>query len=261
MAEEFEVTMRICSEEPEGVFRDIVMTRTIGSYELIYRERFMIHDEYFDTPQGSLAEKGYALRVRTAGKRRILGLKGGEHVNEWGGIERTEIEGPWSREGIVQALELAGSIPLGEEAFVPDDPKKTLAQLGLKIIQSRETDRTILDVVFTDAQTRPVIGVMSLDRVCYEVGTRKFLHCEIEVEAVEGIDRIYLGEFVESLKDAFPEDLRRWDHNKLITGRALETLIEQGTLSPASQKGDLIPQAWYDALESWIRQNRKQPER
>ncbi len=259
MAEEFEVTMRICSEEPEGVFRDIVMTRTIGSYELIYRERLTIHDQYYDTPQGSLAEKGYALRIRTVGKRRILGLKGNEHVNEWGGIERTEIEGPWSKEGVTKVLELVGSVHLGEEDFVPDDPRKTLAHIGLNAIQSRETDRTLLDVAFTDVQARPVIGVMSLDRVCYEVGTRKFLHFEIEVEAVDGIDRIYLAEFVGSLKDAFPEDLCRWDHNKLITGRALEILIEQGTLSPASQSGDLIPPAWYDAMESWIWQNRKQP--
>jgi hypothetical protein len=257
MALEFEVTLRICSEDPEGVFRDIVMTSSIGSYELIYRDCFSIHDRYFDTPQGTLAGKGYALRLRTEGKRRILGLKGNERVNEWGGIERTEIEGPWSKENIAQALQAVSAIPFIEEAFDPDDPMKTLSHLGLGVIQSRETKRTLLDVVFSDSQTHPVIGVMALDRVCYEAGKKNYLHYEIEVEAGEGKDRIYLGEFVDSLKDTFPGDLCRWDHNKLITGRALEALIEQGDLSPASRTGDLIPLEWYDAIESWIRKNRE----
>lgn len=255
MAEELEVTLRICSEDPEGVFRDIAMARRIGSYELIYRERFSLHDQYFDTPQKALAGKGYALRLRTEGKRRILGLKGNESINEWGAVQRTEVEGPWSKDMLSQILATLGTIPFSGEAFDPDDPVKTLNLIGLEAVQSRKTERTLLDVVFKEVQDHPVIGVMALDRVCYVSGRKNFLHYEIEVEAAEGKDRVYVREFVYSLLDALPDDLCRWDYNKLITGCALEALIERGDLSPASRSGDLVPQAWYRAIEEWIRQN------
>jgi hypothetical protein len=261
MAEEFEVTLRISSEDPESVFRNIVMTHSIGSYELIYRKCLSIHDQYYDTPQGNLAGKGYALRLRREGKRRILGLKGNERVNEWGLIERTEIEGPWSEENTAQILRTVGMSPPTVEDFDPVDPIKTLTHLGLGVIQARETRRTLLDVIFTDSKSHPAVGVLALDRVCYEAGGRSFLHYEIEAEAVQGIDRIYLEEFVGSLKDAFPEDLCRWDHNKLITGYALETLIGQGDLSPAPQMDGLIAQEWYDEMESWIRKIREHREK
>ncbi len=253
MAEEFEVTVRVDSEDPEAVFRDISALRSIGPYTLVSRGNLVIHDQYVDTPDSALKKKGYALRLRTHGRDRLLCLKGKERTNAWGGIRRLEIEGPWSEQTLEQIAREAGVLHYVKGSFHGSDPAGTLEGLSLFVIQLRQTSRVLFDIVPESEDDRNVIGEMALDKVCYEIGEKRFLHYELEVEAKGDQRDDVLKGFVSLLKESFPGVLKRWDYNKLITGHALDVLVGQGSLIPDERPNDLIPRSWYNSIERWMK--------
>ncbi len=257
MAEEFEITLRIDSENPEAVFRKISALKSVGPYTLLPRGDLVMHDRYYDTPDAGLRKKRYALRLRTHGRDRMLCLKGKEKVNAWGGIRRLEIEGPWSEEILEQVIRQAGVLHHKEGAFREDDPAGTLEGLSLMVIQSRQTGRTLIDIAAANGDDSTPIGEMALDRVSYEIAGNRFLHYELEVEAKGGGKDDALKGFVTCLQETLPGVLKRWEYNKLITGHALEALVKEGGLSPGERPDDLIPQSWYDSIERRIQSDRK----
>lgn len=249
--EEFEITFRVISEDPEAVFRDISATASIGPYRIVFRDTGIIHDRYFDTQESDLGKKMYALRLRTKGEDSFLCLKGREHTNEWGGISRLEIEATWSEEILGRIARETGLILLEDAAGGTNDPVEALKIAGFSIIQSREIVRTLFDVIPDDSR-RSAIGEMALDRVCYEFRGKRLVHYEVEVEATGNEPHDTLKDYVAFLKQTFPGMLKRWDHNKLVTGIALGTLIEKGDLPFDSRENDLIPLAWYGVIEKEI---------
>jgi hypothetical protein len=58
---------------------------------------------------------------------------------------------------------------------------------------------------------------------------------------------------VNHLGDAYPEALMPWSHNKLLTGFALDHVLNSGTPPGESRGGSLIPLSWYTAMDEWIR--------
>lgn len=253
MPEEFEVTLRVDSEDPQALFRDISAMKSIGFYALVSKGSMVIHDQYFDTPDRDLQKKRYALRLRSQGRDRLLCLKGKERANAWGGIRRLEIEGPWSEEILGKIVREAGMLHYEKASFHASDPAGTLEGLHLYMIQSRKTSRALFDIVLKIGDDSNVIGELALDEVCYEAGAQRFLHYELEVEAKGDQREDALKGFVTLLKESFPGVLKGWDHNKLITGFALEALVGQGSLSPDKRPDDLIPKHWYDSIEGWIK--------
>ncbi|HNY65268.1 MAG TPA: CYTH domain-containing protein [Deltaproteobacteria bacterium] len=249
MAEEVELTLRVASQDPEGLFRDITARPSLGRTILVPRGVGSMHDRYFDTPDSSLMKGGYALRLRTKGGRTLLALKGREKRDEQGGISRLEIEGPWARETISRVDRELGTA-LGQ-AFDPGDPAGSLRAMGFVPIQSRETTRTLLDVV-SGPGSEPVCE-LALDRVRYEAAGKAYLHYEVEIELKAHGRQGLLQGMRDCLRQAYPGALEPWDYNKLVTGFALEALIRQGEPDP----GDgVIPPSWYDKMAVWIRERR-----
>jgi inorganic triphosphatase YgiF len=254
MAEEIELTFRIVSQNPQGVFLDIASRHSIARYRLITRGSFEIQDTYLDTAKFDLGKSNYALRLRRQSNTVLLALKGREQVTPWGGISRLEIEGPWSGEILRQIEQELGLNFRDPKALGDDNPLETLCAMGFMVIQSRKTNRTLFDVFFQSEDK--AFSEIALDRVCYEVEGKGCLHYEIEVEAKAEDRQGRLSDFAGCLQQAFPGLLQPWEHNKLITGFALEELMHQGELLQAHDEENMLSLTSYDKIDAWIRQKK-----
>lgn len=254
MAEEVELTFRVTSPDPEGVFRDIASKHSMDVFRLAPRGSEVIRDTYLDTPGFDLGEKGYALRVRAKNGAVMLTLKGNEKECDGGGVSRLEIEGPWSVQALRQVAREIGSGRMETETFDQSEPLKSLEAMGFVVIQDRKTARIPIDVFFRDEETR--FGEIALDRVRYETAGKGYIHYEIEIEAKGDVRQGPLSEWVRSLHEAFPGVLESWECNKLVTGLALEDLLRRGELPVARDEDSPLPPSWYDTIEAWIRKKK-----
>jgi hypothetical protein len=255
---EFETTLLIASYRADIVMEKLSATNTIGPFEILPKRSLFIHDNYFDTDDRSFMKKGIALRNRKIGKINLLCMKGSEHVNEWGEIRRLEIEEEWSEKALEKILRAQGHISFDIDNIVFDetDPIKTLECLGLHSIQDRQTSRIVRDIINPGGTSQGLCAEMALDRVRYRFGYRKFNHFEVEIEAKTREGEEHIKTIITLLKTKFPGELKRWDHNKLITGYAIEALLQKGDLAAYSQHNNLIDQTGYEKIASFIKQLR-----
>jgi inorganic triphosphatase YgiF len=255
---EFETTLLIASYRADIVMEKLSAMNTIGPFEILPKRSLFIHDSYFDTSDRSLMKKGIALRNRNIGQTNLLCMKGSEHINEWGGIRRLEIEEEWSEKVLEKILQTQDHISFDTDNTVFDeaDPIKTLECLGLYSIQDRQTTRIVRDIIDPGGKSQGLCAEMALDRVLYRFGNSKFNHFEVEIEAKIREGEEHIKTIVTLLKTKFPGELKRWDHNKLITGYAIEELLQKGDLAAYSQHNNMIDQTGYEKIASFIKQLR-----
>jgi len=253
MPEEFEAKLRVSSPDPEAVFREIEAQESFGEFRLFYENSRVICDHYLDTKGQDLRKKKSALRIRTGGPCPLICYKADEMIDEKGCICRTEIEGTWSKE-LLERIDSESGLNLLKNLSASDAPLSALIANGFIVIQSRETLRKTL-AILAENDIEPM-GELALDRVCYEVKNAKFLHYEIEAEAKGEKGRHSLPEFVSALCNAFPGVLLRWDHNKLITGFALEEILSLHTEALDPDTNGIIPEEWYTRMDELIRKGR-----
>lgn len=252
--EEFELTLRVCCADARSLFLNIASLRSLGPYATVFRHARDMHDEYFDTRRSGLSRAGLALRLRTAGHRTLLCLKGLERIDEHGSVRRLEIEGPWSREILEQALKAAEGILPEPPALLPEDPRATLLGMGLRVIQSRAMRRTALDIMSSGYTSGGPLGELALDTVCFRLGLGVYLHHEAEIEAASRDREPMLPAFASLLQEAFPGALCPWPHNKLVTGLALDALVSQGTIPDPTPEGIAVTEEAYARIDEWVRQ-------
>ncbi len=256
MSEEFEITLRVCAQDPAPLFRTVAGLRSVGPYGLVPVGASVVHDRYFDTDRGRLMEGRFALRLRQDRDRTWLALKGKERIDARSAIRRLEIEGEWSEDMLDHVLEVAGLTPRRDAIFLPQDPVRTLSGLGLRVIQHRRMERTGMHVVDTRTQTGEIVGEMALDTVRYQAAGTVFIHHEIEIEASSRDYEEMTADLAALLQREFPGALCRWDHNKLITGLALQALAAQHPAGHSSPGGIVVSEQWYERIEDWIRRHR-----
>ena len=258
MGIEIETTLRIDSSSPDAVMKNLAALDAIGPYKIVSKESCIIHDRYFDTRERSFMKRGFALRLRQIGPSCLLCLKGCERVNEWGGIERLEIEEVWSEktlEAIIRALDET-SINIEQVSFDTNDPVQTLGSHGLRIIQDRQTHRIERDIGFHRGTSLGSCAMMALDTVCYRLAVRFLKHFEVEIEAKTHEDEHHIETITELLRTGFPRELKRWDHNKLITGYAIETLLDRGEVLSGIHENEIIDHVGYTKIDDFINQLR-----
>ena len=267
MAVEIETKLIILADEPGVVMEKIASFKTIGACSLTNRRTLLLRDTYYDTPSRALSGRGVALRTRdcrgepSGPSSPIVCIKQEEHRDASGAYLREEIEFAWSGEcldRIVRTLENcllpAGDIPPGE-----DDPGECLSCIGLVPIQERTTQRRVLDASWVGSPEPGTIAELALDTVCYDIHGCLVLHHEIEVEArAPGSEALVAG-LTDLLRQTFRDELGPWDHNKLITGLALEHLHAQGLLPARSGQTLHLSRPLYDALDAFLKQGRRYP--
>lgn len=254
---EIEATLIIRSKNPQFVARQVEELRLIARYRLLPQDSVTIHDLYFDTPDRKLQTQKLALRVREIGTKRWITLKGPSQPTDWGGVERLEIEAPWSQDALTRVVkELTDrriNMLLHDQDFDRTHPLDVMTSSGLEVVQNRETHRQVRNVVFRESG--PVLAELAIDSVVYYFGDQEIRHHEVEIEAKVRDSSTVLRTVIEELtaiRGMYGPVLRRWDHSKLATGMAIQKMLNEGALSGLlDNERNLTPIA-YEKIDDYL---------
>ncbi|MFQ5825472.1 MAG: CYTH domain-containing protein [bacterium] len=254
--QEIEATFIIRSENPHVLTGQIANLSSIANYQLLLQDSEEIHDRYFDTSDGKLKNQKLALRVREIDTKFWITLKGGSKRTDWGGLQRLEIEAPWSYEALKRVIQeiKERNIKLLQQdlEFAFEHPIDVLTHLGLKIIQDRETYRKIRNIVTMGEKNRKVIAELAIDLVKYHFSNQEVFHHELEIEAKMKNGLVMLKNIIEKLVTTFGPELRLWKHGKLVTGKAIEKLLSEGTLIGMLDENNYLKPIAYDIIEEYL---------
>jgi inorganic triphosphatase YgiF len=252
MATEIETTLVVLGDKPQNLLEELSTHKAIGPYHLTPRGMRVFTDTYYDTVERSLSGRRVALRTRDTAGSVIFCIKQGEHIQSTGTAVREELELPWSRQCLDHAARIIQD-PCINPSKVPshmDSPMQCLACLGLVPIQSRKTKRLVFDI--SDALREETFAELALDEVSYSISGCSILHYEIEVEATNPSSENHIVRFTDLLRSSYPEKLMRWDHNKLITGIALEKLMKDGGITSVPGKVTHLSRSSYDVIDAFL---------
>jgi inorganic triphosphatase YgiF len=250
---ETETTLVITSEDPEEILSKIARISSINDYELLPGGALTLNDYYFDNPAGDLSSRKWALRIRQIDEYSWIAAKGPSRETGPGFLERAEIEFVWSpgaSDKLSSLLARLGLFISGlHEGRIGEDPVGVLIDVGLVVIQKRQTVRTVRHIRSTGKDL--VLAELDLDRVLYHFESRALLHHEIEIEFKAKEDGSAAQLLVQHLLKLFPTKLRKWRYSKLSTGRAIEVLMGEEAFKEA-QRGDHLNPATYDLIERYL---------
>ncbi|MFQ6102203.1 MAG: CYTH domain-containing protein [Anaerolineae bacterium] len=253
---ESEAALIIRSENPRAVARQVAGLTSIAGYRLLPRGSMAIHDVYFDTLNHALQTQELALRVREIGAAHWITLKGQSQPSSWGGVNRLEIEVPWSQNALTRVVkELVGrgiKMPQQRQDFDRTQPLEVMTSLGLEVIQERETHRQARDIVSAGEESR-LLAELAIDSVVYRFGDQQIHHHEVEIEVkAEGVFAA-IDTVIETLVTICGPALRRWDHSKLTTGKAIEKMLGEGALQGLLDANSNLKPAAYDRIDDYLK--------
>lgn len=257
---EAESTLVISSEDPESVAGKIAALTSVRGYRLLPQAPMMIHDFYLGISGSAPGKPGVALRIREVGETRLVAMKGPTRPTDWGGIERLEIELPWSNDALDmisrKLIDIGVKMPQQHPDFDPDHPLSVMASLGLQVIQDRETCRRIRNVVCMTDEGCSTLAEMAIDSVVYHFTGQDIRHYEVEIEAKEEAGSTAIKTVIEGLIEIYGPAVRRWNCGKLTTGIAVEEMLSKGILEGLiDSKNNLKPVA-YRLVDYYMRRDR-----
>jgi inorganic triphosphatase YgiF len=235
-----ELSLVIVSDDPERVRRRLARLRRIRKYELSPRGSEIIVDRYFDTRRADLRKQGVALRLRTAGRSTVIGIKGRRRAASTHTEDRLELERPFSHEAVVDIGRRVGLQGTSVKPDVRSPDRMLTAALGVRLIQRRETRRLLRKVHDSSETAGPTLAELVVDRVEFQLEGEVVRHYEVEVEAKRtGRGTRATRELAAELAERYPAELVPWPYGKLATGRAIESLLRNNRFEKAPRDGAL----------------------
>ena len=228
---EIEFVLVVSSQDPMATVRDISGLVSVGNFEMRPGGHEKIHDVYFDTPEGALRRKKMTLRIREVNNEYFITLKQNPGLFSRKRDERQELQLPWSPDSfdrVFAEFERRG-IRLDRAKGRASNPSEALRNVGLKILQDRETERQTR-LVLHGNDIGPVLAELAIDSVTYHFDGRDIRLYELEIEAKSESGRAMLKDVRREILEEFSSELRPWKWGKLATGRAIERLLRAGNL-------------------------------
>ena len=253
MVTEIETKLIVSGERPEILLGEIASRAAFGQYRLAPAGMTAFQDTYYDTSERSLSKQGIAVRTREKPGSIFFCIKKNEFLKNGGAVVREELELPWSRQCMDHVIKIMGKASRKTNALPSDEasPSQCLTRLGLVAIQTRETRRQEFDI--SCAGREDIIAELALDEVCYLISGCRILHYEIEVEAILPSCEPHIVLLTGLIRQAYPDRLTRWNHNKLLTGFALERLVSAGMLSVQPGEPLHLHRSSYDAIDAFLK--------
>lgn len=254
IGQETELKLAICSDSPQSLCEEIGQLKSIAGYDLSVQRSIRLRDRYLDTTDGAFSNRRWAIRIRTIGSNHYIAMKGPAVTNKYGILDRPEIEGKWSRDMLneiaEQALEIGIELPSSDTTFNEHEPLSILTELGLSIVQDRETIRQIRLIA---GQKGDGAVEMALDHVKYQVQEHTINHFEIELESMSCSGEKIILSISQRLLGLYGNDLRKWSYNKFVLGWAIDKLLGQPDALDLVHNGCLTPFA-YDQIATMLSQ-------
>lgn len=248
-AVEIETTLVIISEHPDDVARRLCERRSVAGYRLLVQPSVKIHDRYFDTASRILSDQRLALRLRQTETESLITLKGPSTVSELGGVERLEIEHPWSGAALTQFIEELADRNISLATHVPvddGDPLQIMTGCGFQVFQDRQCERQIRFVAASE--NGPRLAELAIDAVGYRINHDQILHHELEIELKTEEASTVLRDLTESLIQEYGTELRTWSHSKLATGELVAKLWNDGVLKELIDAEHMLMPSAYDKI-------------
>lgn len=247
---ETEIALVIRSPHAEQIADKIARMEKLGRYRLAPAKVYLLRDVYFDTSDSALHAQRLALRLRTVNGKQFVTLKGSLSRTAQGVVKRLEIELAWSRAAfmrITRELRARGVVLTRVEAvYRREDGVGTFKRAGLHVVQDRVTWRRARNIINT---TGRVCAELAIDKTTFLLG-RQVVHLyEIEIEAQS--PRARVGKLAQHMETMFAPILQRW-HSKIVTGQAIEKLLERGILPNLLDARNNLTPAALDRVEREI---------
>jgi len=198
-----------------------------------------INDTYFDTHDKTLEKEKIAFRVRITNETHPkVTLKIPKKSNQ-DYSERTEVEKPWSKDTLNEAISTLNShvnintikpgFDNNNNNYFSGNPKPSLLNLGFRMIQNRETYRNVINAV--SKKFKQTEYEFAIDTTTYITNGHKISNTELEIESKNATndDNSRLTNFIDTLKK-HNELFQLWPHSKLATGKAIEELLANNQL-------------------------------
>lgn len=244
--QELEVKLIIIHSNPAQIADEISKLDQIGGYQLSIPQSKKIHDIYFDTTEENFRQNRLAFRLRNENDRYFITVKGKTKVKEWGGVERIEIESPWSvqdfQKTLVQLEQYGIILHVKHELLQNHKPLESLQQIGFMIIQDRYTFRLTRQI----QSGEDLLAELAIDKVHYQVNNYQLIHHEIEIEAKNPRGTKAIQDIQRDLQSTYGDSLQLSVISKLMLGMVLQELPEnpkffilrkpEFLLSPASYR-------------------------
>ncbi len=223
--------MLVCADDPAKLEGEIAQLSSIADYDLLAGVSHWIRDSYWDRADEALQRGRLALRVRQIDGEVLLALKGEEHPTATG-VDRLEVEGPWSADILARVTNRLGWPPLGEAALGLEerDPSLALPMLGFHVVQQREAYRRARPIVSHGRADGSVLAELAIDDVTYRLGLHSVRLHEIELEAKGAQHGSVVDRIARAMLRQFGSGLQAWPFGKLATGRAIDQLMKAGAL-------------------------------
>ena len=259
LPQESEIALIINAEQPRKVVERIGSLPSIANYKLLPRGSEEIHDVYFDTLDDAFQPQKLALRIREERNETLITLKGPSRLEDGGGVERIEIEGPWSKDMLATIVEQLADwgieMPPPDQEFDLKDPRDYLMDRGFKVVQDRRTRRQVRDVVRAGEEDGPRLAELAIDSVVYHFASHKIHHYEVEIEAKTEEGLRPLKPLIDGLINMFGgEVLDKPEYSKLAVGFALQELLHTGALEGLIDLDGNLKPAAYDKIDEYLRQ-------
>jgi inorganic triphosphatase YgiF len=249
---ESEITLIVASEDPERIRASLTAIDRIGDYELVPAQALIIEDVYLDTAFRDLGRHSWVLRVRRQNGNTYFTIKGPARRTEWGGVQRIEIEEPWSREALARIMShpaVCGTQVAQSQDVSADAPAvEALKSCGFVILQQRQTRRDRRMVIFS-GENAPKAELV-LDRVLYRFRSQEIRHMEIEIEIKDLTGGSHARALADCLLEAFGQEVRPWHYGKTATGRILESMLENRELNALVRADNYLSPTVYTLIES-----------
>jgi len=242
----------------DAVLNQLTSLPSILNYRLEPGPSKTIRDTYFDTSDEYLRKRGTNVRIREMGGAFFISTKWGARRTLRGATLRKEVEVPWSERALrslIKNLNLELGRGLLWRQFSEAAPIESMEAIGLHMIQDRETKREVRNIS-PGLKPTLVLAELAIDRVTYRIGNHKALIFEVEVEEKAKKSSSVVRDVTRALLQAYQPALQKWSQGKLVTGLAIQRLLETEPVDDLLDHDRLRPEA-FNRIDQTVRSWRK----